>query len=366
MGERILLAAPADPDRGENRRLCSVLEYALSGKEYIKIDRAEQLDGDFIRENGIRRVLFAVDLGPDGTNTEYTRLLRRIREDAHLLDGLIGGVITDADSELYTKSAAAELVFAANMSGCTFVGKPLVEGTKSLRNFRVAAMNLGTDDLEEAYRDSAKKLADSLEGFSWYRKKNPKILALHASSHKTSNTYELWRGVREHLESSGEGPAVLAREIGLRNGTVYDCSGCSFNACLHFGEQESCFYGGVMVEDVYPAVREADAILMVCPNYNDAISANMTAFINRLTALYRKRQFFDKAVFSIIVSGYSGGDIIARQLISALNMNKNFYLPARFAMLETANDPGAAMKLPGIRERIRGFAEHIRETLSVR
>lgn len=37
--------------------------------------------------------------------------------------------------------------------------------------------------------------------------------------------------------------------------------------CLHFGEQGSCFYGGVMVEDVYPAVREADAIVMLCPNY---------------------------------------------------------------------------------------------------
>lgn len=31
-----------------------------------------------------------------------------------------------------------------------------------------------------------------------------------------------------------------------------------------------------MVEDVYPAVREADAIVMLCPNYNDALSANLT------------------------------------------------------------------------------------------
>ena len=99
--------------------------------------------------------------------------------------------------------------------------------------------------------------------------------------------------------------------------------------CLHYGEKESCFYGGVMVENVYPSVRAADAILMVCPNYNDALSANLTAFINRLTALYRKRQFYDKALFAIIVSGYSGCDIVARQLIAALNMNKSFYLPPR-------------------------------------
>ena len=57
--------------------------------------------------------------------------------------------------------------------------------------------------------------------------------------------------------------------------------------CLHFGEQGKCFYGGAMVENIYPAVKWANAILLLCPNYNDALSANMTAFINRLTALFR-------------------------------------------------------------------------------
>ncbi len=33
----------------------------------------------------------------------------------------------------------------------------------------------------------------------------------------------------------------------------------------------------------------------------------MTAAINRLTALYRTTSFADKAVFAIVVSGYSGG-----------------------------------------------------------
>ena len=55
---------------------------------------------------------------------------------------------------------------------------------------------------------------------------------------------------------------------------------------------------------------------MLCPNYNDALSANLTAFVNRLTALFRQTRFYDKALFAIVVSGYSGGDILARQLIS--------------------------------------------------
>ena len=72
--------------------------------------------------------------------------------------------------------------------------------------------------------------------------------------------------------------------------------------CLHFGEQGGCFYGGVMQDEVYPAVRAADALVLLCPNYNDALSANLTAFINRLTALFRQTRFYDKAVFAIVVS----------------------------------------------------------------
>ena len=95
-----------------------------------------------------------------------------------------------------------------------------------------------------------------------------------------------------------------------------------------------------MQEEVYPAVRSADALLLLCPNYNDALSANLTACINRLTALFRQTRFYHKAVFALVVSGYSGCDTVARQVISALNMNKSFYLPPRFALMATANDPG--------------------------
>ena len=50
---------------------------------------------------------------------------------------------------------------------------------------------------------------------------------------------------------------------------------------------------------------------------------------------------------------------MAQQIIGAIIMNKNFILPPRFAMLETANDPGTALELPGIEERIKAFAEGI-------
>ena len=103
----------------------------------------------------------------------------------------------------------------------------------------------------------------------------------------------------------------------------------------------------------------ADAVILLCPNYNDALSANLTAAINRLTALYRTTPFTDKAVFALVVSGYSGGDIVASQVVSALNMNKGFWLPAEFCLLETANDAGTAITLSGIDERLSKFTVNI-------
>lgn len=266
----------------------------------------------------------------------------------------MAGLIVDADSELYTKSLAKELTAAANQAGCAFVGRPLVEGTASLDNFLVQAANMDTDRFG-AYKKSARLLAEQLLSFSWTGKEHPHLLVLHASNHKTSNTLAIWDRIRKPLEAAG----IEIEEINLRNGTLSDCAGCPYQMCLHFGERGQCFYGGVMSEDVYPAVRRADGILLLCPNYNDALSANLTAFVNRLTALFRTTRFYEKALFSVIVSGYSGSDILAGQLIAALNMNKTFFLPGNFCMMETANKAGAAMQLPGIKERIGQFSKRI-------
>ena len=249
-----------------------------------------------------------------------------------------------------------DLVFAANCAGCAFVGRPLVEGTRTLSNYTIVSNNLGTD-LMGAYRESAAGLVKEVLGTDCVRKKCPKVLVLHASSHKTSNTYAIWNRVKEQL------PEMEIREIGLRNGTLSDCAGCPYKMCLHFGERGKCFYGGPIVESVYPGIQWADGILLLCPNYNDALSANLTAFINRLTALFRTTRFYDKALFAIIVSGYSGSDLIAGQLITALNMNKTFYLPGNFCIMETGNSPGSAMKRDGIGDRIQAFADTILETM---
>ena len=348
----LVLLYPA-PDSGwAGQRLDGVLKCALAGREVCVLRTAEELTG----LEG-KRLLLALALGDTGVNVEYIRMLSRLRREPGLLQGCTGGLIVDGAGELYTKSAAAEAALALNLAGCALVGRPLVEATGSLANFEVQAKNLNTGRMG-AYRHAAAELTQRAETECFLKKERPEVLVLHASSHHTSNTMDLWSRVRERLEGRCD-----IQEIGLRNGTLSDCSGCPYTMCLHFGEQGGCFYGGVMRDEVYPAVRAADALVLLCPNYNDALSANLTAFINRLTALFRQTRFYDKAVFAIVVSGYSGGDVVARQVIAAMNMNKSFYLPQNFALIETANNPGQALALPGIAQRLEGFAQTILDTL---
>lgn len=346
-----------------------------------------KVHGSTARESGVHiasgtedfrlRILFVLPLPADGINTELIRLLRILRTSGDLLDGCVGAVLVDGEGSLYTKSVAAQLVFAANSAGCAFIGRPLVEATGDLSNFHIIAENLGTS-LQDAYLESVRDLVSRLlspdavfpgrsslcgpgkktpAGPDAKGESLPRLLALHASSRETSNTLALWHALEQRLSG------IETREISLRNGELADCSGCAFDLCLHYGEQNSCFYGGVMVEEVYPALRDTDAVMMVCPNYNDALGANLTAFINRLTAMYRAHPFSDKALFAIVVSGYSGSDMIATQLIAALNMNKSFYLPPHFCLMATAHAPGSAMRIPGIGARIEAFAGIIHNVL---
>ena len=342
MERELTLAAGPGPLEG---RLGETLRAALKGRAVRLYQDGETLEN--------RRLLFAFSLPESGVSAGLHGLLARLRERPGCLTGSVGGVVIDGAGELYTKAAGRDLILSASLAGCTFPGRPLTEATGSLQNFTIQARN-GDCDLETAYVRAVSDLAGRVLNFVPPRRKRPKVLALHASSRATSNTLDLWGRVRERVEGT-----CRVREIGLRNGTLEDCAGCTYTTCLHFGERGGCFYGGVMVQEVFPALREADAVVLLCPNYNDALSANLTAAVNRLTALYRAASFEEKAVFALVVSGYSGGDIVASQVVSALCINKGFWLPPRSILLETANDAGAALRLPGIQGRLDGFARNL-------
>ena len=337
---------------GSSERMDRLLHYALEGREVT-----------FLPPDGLScglceaRILFAVAVDALGVEESFLRTLRLLRGNGDGLRGSTAAVIVDGSDELYTKSAAQELVLSANMAGCTFLGKPLVEGTGSLYNQHILARRLDLS-WEETYFTRARDLVSRLLDYEPLRFDNPRVLMIHASDNKRSNT--VWLG-RELLARLPEN--FTSREISLQNGTIHDCRGCSYAACLHFAQSDTCFYGGAISQEVLPAIRDCDAMLFLCPNYNDAVSANIMALFNRMTNLLVQQELTDKYLFGVVVSGYSGSDLVARQLMGALCFNKTVTLPAQFCMMETAHDPGSAKQLGGVETRLDRFAAHMTSIL---
>ncbi len=310
-------------------------------------------------EAGFTPLLFVVAVDDFGIGEDFVRMLRSIRvmgKDA--LQGCAAGVVLLGSTELDTKNTVRELIFALNLAGCAFPERPLVEATGSMRNLRVTMRTHALETLEDALAFSVEGLIERLLNFAPVRYPNPRLLVLHASDRPTSNTLALGDLVLDALDAR-----FSVKTLSLRNGTIEDCRGCPYAVCSHYAEKGSCFYGGSISKEVIPAVQECDALLLLLPNYNDAVGANVTAFINRLTSLHISGGLSGQRLYAVVVSGYSGGDIVAKQAMGALCLNRSFLLPPHFCLMETANDPGEAVQLPGIRQRAASFAAQINRNL---
>lgn len=304
-----------------------------------------------------KRLIFAVELPITGTSNKLNDFFLKLFQRGYdSLSGSEGIVLIHSNYQHFTKTEAQSIIFKSNLLGCRFPGRPMVEATGNLDNF-IPLQKVYNLSLEEICLHLCELLGKRFIKDKTKRIEKPKILILHSSNRKYSNTLTLWDMVRKHLDG------MDITEINIQNGTVVDCIGCPYKTCKHYGEQAKCFYGGVVVTEVYPAILEANAIILICPNYNDMITANLVAMINRLTALFRKTKFYDKTLFSIIVSGHSGGDALAKQLISSLNINKTFRLPPYFALMAVANDKRAIKKVPNIEEIAKKFASNIKKEI---
>jgi len=343
------LIKPESNEKNKSQRLDNILEKNLKNYKFDVITDSEQFEKANLHG---KKLVFAISLGESGINFEYYKVLEKIRLNKDCMEGCSGVLIVDGLSEFHTKDVARNLALSANVAGCTFIGKSLAEATGTLKNYSIIAKNLNVDNLK-AYETTVGNLLKNLVDFEKPRKKDPKVLVIHAGDSEKSNTRMLWEIVKLNMEN------VTIDEISLFDGDIKDCKGCPYVACLHFGERKSCFYGGVITEKVYPAILDCDALVAISPNYNDSPTAYIVAFINRLTALLRVNKLSDKQLFAIIVSGYSGGDIVAKQLLGALNMNKPFILPSRFALFETANNPSEIKEISGIEKVAKEFAENI-------
>jgi hypothetical protein len=147
-----------------------------------------------------KKIIFAIELDKCGFNIPLFEILLKLKErgDNSLL-GSRAVIIIQSSSELFTKSTTQKIIFLTNQMGCRFPGHPAVEATHNLNNFltRQKTFNL---PLLEIYQEQAKELAKKLTEENLKLIYKPKILVLHSSLFKTSNTLMLWKMVKENLD----------------------------------------------------------------------------------------------------------------------------------------------------------------------
>jgi len=304
-----------------------------------------------------KKIIFAIALNECGFNKSLFNILLKLkRRGNHSLLNSKAVIIVQSSNEFFTKSIAQKVILLCNQMGCEFPGHSVVEAIQNYNNF-LTWQKIYNMPLFEIYKKKCKELVHSLIKEKLYQINHPKILVLHSSHFKTSNTLMLWRMVKKYFKEE------KIKELHVENGTIVDCRGCSYKTCIHYSEEKSCFYGGIMVEEILPEIERADSIIWLCPNYNNAVSAKLMAVINRMTVLYKRVDFKDKTIFSIIVSGNSGSDCVAEQLIGALNINKGFRLPPYFSLTAIANDPGTVKNIPGIIIKAKAFSNRIKKDI---
>ncbi|HRS20429.1 MAG TPA: NAD(P)H-dependent oxidoreductase [Clostridia bacterium] len=329
-------------------QLKRMLEAVLAGKNASYITDKNSLPD----LRGVK-IIVCAEISPAGLCIPLYEILEELQSrGCDSLKDSSAILLLHSSNELYTKSTASFIVFLMNQLGCRFPGHPAIEATGSLSNFSTWR-KVKEASLEDICLELCISLGERFAAYNPSVVKKPKILALHSSRKETSNTLALWNMVKSGLAG------CRISELHVENGSVVDCKGCSYKTCKHFSMNNSCFYGGIMVKEILPAIEKSDAVIWLCPNYNDAVSANLSAVINRMSALYVKTPFYKKSLFSIIVSGNSGSDSVARQLLGALCINKGFNLPPYHSFMATANDPGTVCKIPGIEASARTYAENI-------
>lgn len=323
---------------------------------------SDSVDVEIIRENYMNHLTFNQEklvlcftVDSIGSNEKLLTFIRQLKNRKITFNQCYAGVLVNSGNALYTKTLTQQCVYLMNEMGLGFIGQPMVEVIQNYENF-ISWQKLYTEmSLEEICHQQVKKMAKRLDGFNSLIIDKPKILVLHASSYETSNTLMLWKMIEKHLEDYN------IQEIEIEDGKIIDCSGCPFETCQHFASQKSCYYGGVIVDDVLPAIESCDYIVWICPNYNDSLSAKLMAVINRMTVLYRRISLKNKVMFSVIISGNSGSDSVAKHLISALNLNKGFILPPTFSIQSIANDSGKIAQVSGIEDKAFAYAKKIKE-----
>lgn len=318
----------------------------------------------FYKENS---VFMLIDLDIIGENTEANTFLRlemqRFLEVGHcFFTGKVAAMVVRSENHENTKTFTKKWIYHVNRMGGEWIGHPLVEMTRHYANFKTWQLSIDAP-LEDISKKLIMGLLKRLNDYKPMNHERINMLVLHAGHVGLSNTLMVWDRIEKALFEKYQGKCHID-VVKVEEGAVKDCYGCGFETCTYYGLEKSCFYGGVVVDAIYPVLEKADYVMWICPNYNDSVSAKLMAVINRLTALYRNVSFHEKYMYGVFVSANSGNESVAQQMIGALNVNKGFRLPPFYAMSALGNMPGDVIESEGFEECLKSYVDNMFENLN--
>lgn len=307
--------------------------YRSPNESTLLRDMVETFNRHFKEESPLKRFLISIELDEFGRDDFIYPILKEKRE---AFKGAWGVILIRSSNKLHTKEFAKELILQLNTLGAGFMGHPVVEVVQDELNMRKWAKNLGITPIE-ALHENVKNLAERFGTFIPDKKEH--LLVIHANNRPhQSNTMAFYREVEKHLN-------INSLHVEIVKEDVLDCAACGYDVCGYFSELGTCYHKGHFTDVLLEKIKHAGGILILAPNYNDALSAKIMSMINRLSVLYRQGPFYDKYLFALVVSGNSGSDSVAKQLLGALTINKGFRLPPYFYRHAIANDPGEIQKI---------------------
>lgn len=303
------------------------------------------------------RILLASRVNTIGIDADMLAFLHYAVEN-RALEGAILSAFVESTSALYTRDTGVHYLYLATKAGASLPGRSLLEATKELENFVPLSKPLGKKP-EEIMQTQMLGLYHRLEEGEIPKNDAPKLSVWTIGRPEVSATREVWKQIKPHLDG------IHVDFLSFGNENIRDCRGCAYAICKEKGQQTSCIYEDYVVNTMYPSIESSDGILLLTPNYNDMLPANFVSAINRLTALFRKRKFYDKKVFATVVAGHSGAERLSQQIIGALNINKTFYIPNDFSLEIRAHNADSVIQDASIPPRAKVFGEHIKSELKM-
>ena len=149
-----------------------------------------------------------------------------------------------------------------------------------------------------------------------------KVILINGSPRKEGNTATALNLIVNELKNHG----VETETIHVGAEAIHGCIGCGY---CRTSKDNMCVYGGDMLNEILPKIREADGLIIGSPVYYSGVAGTMKCFLDRL--FYTSSVYFRfKPAAAVCAVRRSGGTFAFQQLNNYLNLGQMLIVPSTY------------------------------------